>query len=691
MQRTALVLYGSETGNAQDVAEEVGRMTERLLFDAVVLDMDSVQLRELVRADVVIFALSTTGQGEMPQNARSFWRALLSAALKQNVLRKVNFSSFGLGDSSYAQYNVGHRMLCARLVQLGAHAFSDLGEGNEQHPEGYSAGFRDWIVTLRRRLLEVFPLPNALEPLSDDLFVEPRWRLELAPVSNGFTHHNEVSDERANELHDHTELVPSSEPLPIKDSELATITANNRMTAPDHFQDVRLLDMHIDRHWDYGPGAIAVIYPKNFPEDVQTFLDLMSWSSIADQPLNLTLTSPNSTTTRLPLSPLRHLDLTKTTLTLRWLLSNMLDILSIPRRSFFSELIHIADTTNDDGQYQKERLAELADPALIDELWDYTTRPKRTILEVMMDFTTIKIPWQHALYFLPQMKGRQFSIASGGNLSHYSIDSKEKTRIQLLVAIVDPPSPIIKWRRRYGVCTRYMTTLHPGQQINVGLQQGYLDVRPEEIYFPVVLIGPGTGLAPMRSMLLQRVLWSSQSSPNTTSPTCPTSKTATNITQPISKQKLKHDILIFGSRSPRADFFFASEWDHLCKIEGLTLLTAFSRDANNKVTPKKYVQDRIREEGAIIYDRLVRRGGKVYVSGSSGNMPRGVRQALVDVFVEFGRDEKQQAEEEGFEGGTDADADIDTEAVGKKEKKELAAERYLSEMEKTGRYKQETW
>ena len=43
-QRSALVLYGSETGNAQDVAEEIGRLTQRLRFDTTVLDLDSIEI-----------------------------------------------------------------------------------------------------------------------------------------------------------------------------------------------------------------------------------------------------------------------------------------------------------------------------------------------------------------------------------------------------------------------------------------------------------------------------------------------------------------------------------------------------------------------------------------------------------------------------------------------------------------------
>ncbi|KAK4502826.1 hypothetical protein PRZ48_006252 [Zasmidium cellare] len=628
--RTALILYGSETGNAQDVAEEIGRMTERLRFETTVLDLDSIQLRDVVQPTVVIFAISTTGQGEMPQNARKFWKTLLSGALKPGILRKLRFSSFGLGDSSYAQYNVAHRMLHGRLVQLGANSFCERGEGNEQHPEGHSAGFREWIVNLKQRLADTFPLPNGQEPLPDDFFIEPKWKLALSGVESNGTVSSTASGGD----------VPSPSLLPLKNAHKAHIEHNDRITAKEHFQDVRLLDLRVEEDVPYGPGAVAVIHPKNFPEDIESFIELMDWKAGADTPLNLVTTISPSGKTHSPLipSPLRHLDLTGTSLTLRWLLENVLDIMSIPRRTFFAELAHFAGEGTEDEAYQKERLLELANPELIDELWDYTTRPKRTILEVMMDFTTIKIPWEYALSVLPIMRGRQFSIASGGALKH---DEEGRTRIQLLIAIVDPPSPIIKWRRRYGVCTRYIACLQAHQHINIGIQQGYLDVQSTELQVPVLMIGPGTGLAPMRSMIHERVQWADQQALSNRS------------------KALEGDVLFFGCRAEDADHFFHDEWEKLSADEGLSVCTAFSRD---KSKPRQYVQDQIRAQGSAVCDALLKREGKVYVCGSSGNMPKGVRQAILDALVEHS--DSLSAEE---------------------------AEAYLDRMEKSGRYKQETW
>lgn len=657
--RTALILYGSETGNSQDLAEEVGRLAERLRFDTTVLDLDSVQLRDVLKYTLVVFALSTAGQGEMPQNARSFWKMLLSGALKPGVLRRLRFTSFGLGDSSYPRYNVAHRMLCGRLTQLGATTFCDRGEGNEQHPEGHSAGLREWIVQLKESVLQTFPLPDGVDVLGDDEFLEPRWKLSSASEScetantvpsddktvvpqgardNGIDGTLKLVVTSNQHLDDNKEATPSTVPIPIKDSYSADLVANDRVTSADHFQDVRLLDFRLDRNYSYGPGAVAVVYPKNFPDDVAEFIKLMQWEDIADKPIEIAASRANASGQASTPSPLRHLDTGSINFTLRWLLENVLDIMSIPRRSFFANLAYFAGSSNEDEEFQKERLLELANPELIDELWDYTTRPKRTILEVMMDFTTIQIPWQYALSALPLMRGRQFSIASGGDFKQ---DTEGRTRVQLLVAIADPPSPIIKWRRRHGVCTRYIATLQAGQRINIGMQQGYLDVHPSELEAPVVMIGPGTGVAPMRAMAQQRYVWSKQ------------------LKNEPSGKRLENDMLVFGCRGNNTDYFFKDEWAELSRSEGLQVCTAFSRDKNE---PRSYVQDQIRQNASTVFRAIRELEGRIYVCGSSGNMPKGVREAFLDVLVD------------------------QSTSMSREE-----AEAYLDGMEKAGRYKQETW
>jgi sulfite reductase alpha subunit-like flavoprotein len=646
-------------------------LAERLHFQSTLLDLDAVPLRDLLRPSVVIFVVSTTGQGDVPQNARAFWKRLLSSALKPGILRRLQFSTFGLGDSSYPQYNVTHRALHARLLQLGAKPFCNRGEGNEQHPEGHSAGVREWMLLLREKLLERFPLPNDVEPIPADMFVEPQWRLALDESGR------ELSSPEDNHV---ISTTPSTALIPIHGAYPVLIEDIRRITTPGHFQDVRHIVLRTDEPLTYNPGAVAVIYPKNYPEDINHFIDLMNWKDVADRPLQLVASSEYKQGQGSP-SPLRALDLSRTTLTIRWLLENVFDIMSIPRRSFFASLIYFTGTSTEDESYQKTRLLELADPTLIDELWDYTTRPKRTILEVMMDFTTVKIPWQYALTTIPLLRGRQFSIASGGALKR---NPTGQSRIELLVAIVNPPSPIIKYRPRYGVATRYMAAWQPGTSISMGLHPGYLATHPDDLDTPALMIGPGTGVAPLRALIYERLAWSLSKHPPEMDPAATDTPDTSSLSQ---------DMLIFGCRSSTADYFFRDEWAHLAATSGLRHFTAFSREMVPGASKREYVQDVIRTQAEAVRELLVERNGKVYVCGSSGNMPKGVRQAILEVLtgaVGAGGGEVSflsSADEKG-QGG------VRTGAAAADAKKNMSvdeAEAFLVEMEKTGRYWQETW
>jgi sulfite reductase alpha subunit-like flavoprotein len=530
-------------------------------------------------------------------------------------------------------------MLHNRMLQLGARLFCARGEGNEQHPEGHNGDFRAWIVALKQGLLENFPLPEGHDIIPEHVFLEPKWCLRLCERVSlsgpGTCFENPT-----------LETPPEDDILPINDSVTADIISNTRLTPKNHHQDVRLLDFRIPTYIDYKPGAVAVVYPKNFPKDVNQFVECMGWESMVDTPLQLVPTAEVFDLATYPPSPLRHVSPEKKSFTMRELLTNYLDILSIPRRTFFASLAHFTKDTNQDEAFQKERILELANPELIDELWDYTTRPRRTILEIMPEFPSVKIPWKYALTILPLMRGRQFSIASGGHLKRFQDGSG---RVQLLVAIADPPNPIIKLRKRYGVCTRYIATLQAGRQLALSIQPGYLNVTKEEMSTPVLMIGPGTGVAPMRSMIYERLAWAKEQGAN--------------------EAQQKDMLLFFGCRNKNSDYFFQSEWEELSSSSScssssnnknhLTVFAAFSRDTTT--TPKTYVQDLLCKEAKLVYQLVHHQGGKVYVCGSSGNMPKGVREALSEVL-------KQQ-------GGLS-----DDEAI-----------LYLERLEREGRYKQETW
>jgi sulfite reductase alpha subunit-like flavoprotein len=627
--RIALVLYGTETGTAQDLAEEVVRTLERLHFDTDVLGLNHVDHHQLHAYTLIVFVVATTGQGDFPDNARRFWTSLLRRKLSSTTLNGIDYAMVGLGDSSYPKFNWAARKLEKRITQLGATAIIESCEADEQGDEGTDGAFLAWLQNFRYIVSKVFPLPQDQLPITNDVLLPSKWQLErLAPESNIQPNTNGQS-----------QTPPDSNG--VVDSFSVTLDVNERVTPSEHWQDVRFMSLISTRPVEYMPGDAIAISPRNMSEDVNTLLHRMNWQDLADIPLRLVSTR-NHDGSHASFAP----PLSKTNgLTIRKLLTEHLDINAIPRRSF---LAHIANYTCD--TMHRDRLLEFTDPQYLDEYYDYATRPRRSILEILQEFDSVQIPWQEITNVFPPMRPRQFSIASGGRLKN---TPNGTTQFELLVAIVKYKT-VIK-RIRQGVCTRYLAQLPVGTELKVSLKTECRFAKPTELgNTPHLLIGAGTGIAPLRSVIHEK-------------------STGTD--------GLGATVLFFGCRNEQSDYFFRDEWEATqTRSSGLfEVITAFSRDQKSKV----YVQDRIRQKSALVWEYLVERQATIIVCGSSGQMPKAVRQALVDALT---AQAKMRKRPEFVIGRAISDAE-DEDVIEDVEN----AEKYLAKLEKIGRYKQETW
>lgn len=514
-----------------------------------------------------------------------------------------------------------------------------------------------WSTDLRLHLLDIFPLDEGTSIVPEDVLLKPKWTLEFTEhpsdgpdysITNG-NHHDltqlnrtstEASVERSTPL---TKMeIPSKPSKQMRESygRLAvTLEQNKRLTPTSHWQDVRHIVLAGMSTVEYDPGDVLTIYPKNYSEDVDKFLDMMEWKDIADKSLKFVLTRPMPATHLSPVQPVPIRPECEN-LTLRGLLTSYLDITAVPRRSFFSMIAHF---TRD--QSHKERLLEFTRPEYIDELYDYTTRPRRSIPEVLQEFASVRIPWQWIANVLPELRGRQFSIASGGQLKRAA---SGKSYFDLLVAIVKYKTVIKKVRE--GVCTRYLAALSPGAEMIATLQKGSLGIKIAEAGRPVIMIGPGTGVAPMRSLIWERLQWAEELETQVQRQ-ANGNKTNNNL------HAVGESVLFFGSRNENSDYFYQHEWAELESKMPLKVFAAFSRDQKEKI----YVQDLIKQQSDLVFRLLYDSEGIVYVCGSSGKMPQAVRVALTEVFKQCGHMPQGTAEE------------------------------YLQLMEKEGRYKQETW
>jgi sulfite reductase alpha subunit-like flavoprotein len=109
------------------------------------MEFDEYPITKLPTTKLVVFLISTTGDGEAPETMKNSWKFLLRSDLPKNSLSKLNFTVFGFGDSSYTLFNAMAKKLTTRLLNLGSKLFHEIGLGDYQHDFGYEGEFDPWL------------------------------------------------------------------------------------------------------------------------------------------------------------------------------------------------------------------------------------------------------------------------------------------------------------------------------------------------------------------------------------------------------------------------------------------------------------------------------------------------------------------------------------------------------------------
>lgn len=575
-----IILYGSETGTAQDYAYSLAHRCRYLSLKPMVCDMDSLDLKQLFEVYTILLICSTTGQGELPRNCKKFFKFLLRRNLPSNFLEHIKFSTCGLGDSSYALYNLAIRKFHARLKQLGAAELCERAECDEQSPEGQEAYYNAWEKLVFEALKKKYS--NKIIEIPESVVLDPIHKIQIEKgTEKGVETSTVTSNYRTN-----------------SDHSLKTVKISNisRMTDPEHFQEVlKLVLTDSTKSLTYSVGDTISLYPENDPKDVQSFINLQGWNDICDSPLSLDCPKhiiPKG-------GWVKHL-------TLRSLLQFHLDIMGVPPRSFFQIAWHFAT-----DEREMEKLQELGKIEESEQLYNYANRSHRSILEVIQEFFSLKIPVEQLLEVIPLIKPRLFSICNLPN----------KDTVELTVAIVEFKT-IIR-RTRKGLCTGWIKRLNIGDNIVISINSHNLKIPQSDM----ILIGPGTGIAPVRSIIQYN----------------------DNL---IRHGEKGYNYLLFtGHRYRKKDYLFGDEWP---LMKGLKVIDSFSREGGG------YVQDTIWNHKAEVA-KILNNGGGLYLCGSSGKMPTQVRITIQEILKTFNN--------------------WDNEKVGAE----------LLKMEKEKRYIQETW
>lgn len=233
--------------------------------------------------------------------------------------------------------------------------------------------------------------------------------------------------------------------------------------------------------------------------------------------------------------------------------------------------------------------------ALAGERYEAEVLARRvSVLDLLEQFPSCELAFAELLELLPAMRIRQYSISSSPR--------RDATRATLTVAVVDAPAWSGHGRFR-GACSTYLAGLRPGDRVAVGVRSPSAPFHPPaDNAVPMILIGAGTGIAPLRGFIEDRAL--RPESPGET-------------------------LLFFGCDHPDVDFLYRDEWPGFVEV-----FPAFFQQPDGEIT---FVQHRLWAERARVH-ALIERGARVFLCGDGARMAPAVRAALLQIRAEHAPD-----------------------------------------------------
>lgn len=347
------------------------------------------------------------------------------------------------------------------------------------------------------------------------------------------------------------------------------VLTNRLLTGPQSEKETIHVEMELEEGMDYTPGDALGVIPTNRGEAVQAVLQALGFDGTE-----------------------RVLDHYKVEISFLEALTTRLGIGKLARGSV-NQYAKLA------GEKTPETLKALAGPANKAAAEEYVWG--REFIDLITEFPGIIKQPQELFNILQRLTPRMYSIASS--------QAAHPNQVQLTVRVVRYNSHGME---RQGVTSGLLGERAPvGAMLPVFLHENNAFRLPEDTNAPIIMIGPGTGIAPFRAFLEHR-------------------------------EALGHkgdNWLFFGEQRSVSDYLYKDQFLAMHASGLLTKLhTAFSRDQEKKI----YVQDRMRENSAELYAWL-ERGAYFYVCGDATRMAKDVEQALLDTIAQGSNGTLEQA------------------------------------------------
>ncbi|TDL21939.1 cytochrome P450 oxidoreductase OrdA-like protein [Rickenella mellea] len=353
---------------------------------------------------------------------------------------------------------------------------------------------------------------------------------------------------------------------------IGTVTANRLLTKPGTPMK-RHIEFSLPEGMTYSAGDYLAILPDNPPPTVQRAISRLGLRP--DQDIVIESQSPTTFPTNKPIS-------------IQQLLSGYVE-LSQPLTTRDLHILAAATTS------EATKTALLS---LIESYQEEVATNRTSVLDVLEEYTDIDLPLATFLKMLPPMRVRQYSISSSPLV--------DPQHASLTVSILSSPARAGKHEQFLGVASNYLASLQVGDQVQMTVRASAAVFHPpKDPLVPVVMFCAGSGLAPFRGFIQERVA------------------------QKDSGRDSGKMLLFFGCRTPEDDFLYSDsdlkDWQEKGVVD---VRPAFSRmsDASNGC---KYVQDRIWCDRQDIIEAF--RGGAKFFTCGSRKAANGIRQVCVDL------------------------------------------------------------
>lgn len=576
----------------------------------------------------------------------------LPKALAPNLLQGVQFYIFCLGDRAYGpqKFCSAGRKLIVRLQQLGAELLDTPGYGDDGTPNG--GVFMDldqWLQTAfpmlneqkNSRILTLPPAPHHVRILD---------KLDTAQD------HEEWQHEHFREYYQ--PFFSDQSPLTAYSFEcnrpgkypplIGTLLENKRLTPNDWEQDTRHIRIEVpfpadSDKWSldqlpYRAGDVAAIMPSNTEKEVELFLLALpnSVGALADKELTIAFSEDNSSS----IYPGASYRSWPSKCTLRGWLLHCADIHALPEREDLRALSFYCSDTHEFGSDQRAKLVSLSETKGSALYADYILREKRSWTDVLYDFDSLRhegsrLTVESLLGLMQPMRPREFSIASAPTQdweSRRNANVMDRFHIELLVAVVEGTTRL--GRSYHGLCSNYLRQCNAEKKsrLRVWIRPGSFHGLPLDNR-PVMCVGAGTGVAPLRALLHER-------------------QAVQSVAGGLP------DTLLFGCRKKAADFYYRDEWCECEQKNQLVLYTAFSRDEKYKVYVQKILET-ANKESNLLFRHVVENKGAIFIAGNP-KMARAIKEVIMESFTFSLGDEK-------------------------------SARRYLNQLQRSGLYSVEAW